>query len=243
MNKLITIVFIILGNTTITYAQNSNKDSLFLRKAIQNTIQVYYDNIGEQAAKYSGSQYPGYIVSFADGHPYFKVNALNKGTINYDGVLFTDVALLYDEVADCVVLQDSTHRIQLVNEKLKTFSILDDHFERIEKKENNKSNMSTGFYQLLAAGKVNLYKREAKHLLEKYSNNNELTILFEIATSYYIKKEGQFFEITNKKSLFNVLGDYSKDLVQFAKKEQLSFSNDKDLMLISVVNHYNKIAQ
>ena len=133
MNKLIAFVLIIISFSTLSHAQNSNQDSIFLKTAIENTVQIYYNNIGEQAAKFNGVQYPGYTVSFADGHPYFKENALNKGSILYDGVLFKDVNLLYDEVADCVVFQDSTHRIQLINEKLKSFSIANDQFERIEK--------------------------------------------------------------------------------------------------------------
>jgi hypothetical protein len=244
--KIYSSLFFLLGCSLTTAAQNSNKDSLFLKTAIHNIQQVYYENIGEQAAKYNGSQYPGYTVSFADGHPYFKVNALSKGSILYDGVKFEEVALLYDEVADCVVLQDSTHRIQLVNEKLKKFSILDDHFERIEipeKLHNNKVNIATGFYQILVAGKVNLYKKEVKHIIEKYSNNNELSILFEVSTFYYIKKDGLFFEVPNKKSIYSILGENAKELIQFAKKEHLNFSNEKNMMLTSLVNHYNKIAQ
>ncbi len=242
MNKLFVVVFIILSFTTLTHAQNSNKDSLFLKTAIENTVQVYYNHIGDQATKFNGVQYPGYTVSFADGHPYFKVNALNKGSILYDGVLFKDVDLLYDLVADCVVLQDSTHRIQLVNEKLKSFSILEDHFERVENNEANKTNITTGFYQVLTEGKATLYKKETKQIKEKYTNNNELSTLFEITTHYFIKKEGKFFEINNKRSVYTILEPYSKELNQFAKKEKLNYNRDKDFMLSSLVSHYNKIA-
>lgn len=242
MKKIIAVVFIMIGINAFSYAQNNNKDSLFLKTAVENTLQVYYNNIGDQAAKFNGVQYPGYTISFADGHPYFKVNVLNKGSILYDGVLFKDVDLLYDEVADCVVFQDSTHRIQLVNEKLKSFSILEDRFERIENNEANKTNITTGFYQILAEGKATLYKKETKQIKEKYTNNNELSTLFEITTHYFIKKESQFFEINNKKSVFAILEPYSKDLVQFAKKEKLNYNRDRDFMLTSIISHYNKIA-
>ena len=243
MNKIFSIVFIIIFFSTLSHAQNSNKDSILLKAAIENTLQVYYNNIGEQATKFNGVQYPGYTVSFADGHPYFKINALNKGSILYDGVFFKDVDLLYDEVADCIVLQDSTHRIQLINEKLKSFTILEDQFERIEKNELKKVNIATGFYQILSEGKATLYKKETKQIKEKYTNNNELSTLFEITTNYFIKKEGQFFEINNKKSVYTILEPYSKELNQFTKKEKLNYNRDKDFMLTSLVSHYNKIAQ
>jgi hypothetical protein len=87
-----------------------------------------------------------------------------------------------------------------------------------------------------------LYKKETKQIKEKYTNNNELSTLFEITIKYFIKKEGQFFEINSKKSVYTLLEPYSKELNQFAKKEKLNYNRDKDFMLSSLVSHYNKIA-
>ena len=70
-----------------------------------------------------------------------------------------------------------------------------------------------------------------------------MSTLFEITTNYFIKKEGQFFEINNKKSVYTILEPYSKELNQFTKKEKLNYNRDKDFMLTSLVSHYNKIAQ
>ena len=61
------------------------------KNAINNSIQIYHNGIGDQAAKFNGSQYQGYTVSFSDGHPYFKADVLAKGKIVYDGVLFENV--------------------------------------------------------------------------------------------------------------------------------------------------------
>ena len=79
-------------------AQTNIDDSIILKNAINNTIQIYHNGIGDQAAKFNGSQYQGYTVSFSDGHPYFKADVLAKGKIVYDGVLFENVNLLYDSL-------------------------------------------------------------------------------------------------------------------------------------------------
>ena len=224
-------------------AQLSSKDSLFLKNAIHNTTQVYYNQIGDQAAKLNGSQYPGYTVSFSDGQPYFKENALSKGSINYDGVYFDNVQLLYDEVQDCVVLQDSTHRIQLVNEKLKSFSLQDAHFERLEKETTASPVIETGFYQVLASGKVNLYKKETKHMIDKFTNSTELAVLFEIQEKYFLLKDSHYYKINNKKSFYSLLDNKNKELIQYTKKAGLSYNKDRDKMLTSVVDFYNSINQ
>jgi hypothetical protein len=236
----------IMGISCITAspinAQLKSKDSALLKQAIQNTIQVYHEGIGDQAAKFNGSQYQGYTVSFSDGQPYFKANVLSNGSIIYDGVFFENVKLLYDEVADCVVLQDSTHRIQLVNERLSAFSVQESNFERLVKKENSPLH-STGFYEVLTKGKTTLYKKETKKMIDKFSNANELAVLFEIHHYYYIQKGDQFFEIKKKKDLFKILLDQENAITKFITEERLNYRKAKDLMLTKVIEYYNNLNQ
>jgi hypothetical protein len=245
INKYL-ICIILLGVLSIhsnrINAQLSSKDSSLLKQAIQNTLQVYHNGIGDQAAKFNGSQYQGYTVSFSDGHPYFKANELLKGSILYDGVLFENVNLLYDEVADCVVLQDSTHRIQLVNERLSAFSIQENNFERLLKKDNAPL-ISTGFYEVLAEGKIKLYKKETKKMIDKFSNANELAVLFEIHQYYYIQKGDKFFEIKRKADLFNLLSDQANAITKYIADEHLNYRKAKDIMLTKVIDYYNNLNQ
>ncbi len=223
-------------------AQLNKNDSLLLKKSLQNAVKVYHDGIGDQAAKFNGSQYQGYTVSFSDGHPYFKNNVLANGSIIYDGVLFENIKLLYDEVADCVVLQDSTHRIQLVNERLSAFSLQESNFEHLIKKENSTLH-STGFYEVLTKGKTTLYKKETKKMIDKFSNANELAVLFEIHHYYYIQRGDQFFEIKKKKDLFKILSDQEKAIVKYITDEHLNYRKAKDMMLIKVIDYYNLLNQ
>jgi len=223
-------------------AQLNTKDSTFLKQAIKQTIQVFHNGIGDQAAKYNGSQYQGYTVSFADGQPYFKANQLAKGSIVYDGVEFENVHLLYDEVEDCVILQDSTHRIKLVNERLSAFSVQGSNFERIIKKGNTPIH-STGFYEVLTKGKLSLYKKETKKMIDKFSNANELAVLFEIHHYYYVKKGDSYFEISKKKDLFKILSDKEKEINQYLSDEHLNYRKAKDVTLTKVIDYYNTLNQ
>jgi hypothetical protein len=223
-------------------AQLNKNDSLFLKKSVQNAVKVYHDGIGDQAAKFNGSQYQGYTVSFSDGHPYFKNNLLANGSIIYDGVQFENIKLLYDEVADCVVLQDSTHRIKLVNERLSAFSLQESNFEYLIKKDNSPLH-STGFYEVLSKGKTNLYKKETKKIIDKFSNANELAVLFEIHHYYYIQRGDKFFEIKKKKDLFKMLSDQEKEITKYITDEHLNYRKAKDIMLTKVIDYYNQLNQ
>ena len=220
-------------------AQTNVDDSIILKNAINNSIQIYHNGIGDQAAKFNGSQYQGYTVSFSDGHPYFKADVLAKGKIVYDGVLFENVNLLYDEVADCVILQDSSHRIKLVGERLSSFSIQENNFERLNKIGNSQL-INTGFYEVLTKGNLSLYKKEVKRMIDKFSNSNELAVIFEIHQYYYLKKDNQYYQIQRKKDLFQLMGNDEKEIKNFIEIEHLNFRKSKEILLTKVVDFYNQ---
>jgi len=155
-------------------------------------------------------------------------------------VVFNNVDLLYDEVKDCVILQDSTHRIQLVSQRLQGFTVFNQPFVRLEKDANTPI-VASGFYQILYDGEIKLYKKEVKIITEKFTNTPELKVLFEKVFYYYIKKGNRFYPIEKKKDFLKILNDKGKDLNDFIINERLNFRKDKDNTLIKIVTYYNQI--
>jgi hypothetical protein len=221
-------------------AQLSSKDSLIYTTAVKNIIATYHKNIGDQTGKYNGSQNAGYTVSFYEGHPYFFKHELSKGSITYDNVVFDNIELLYDEAKDWVILQDSTHRIQLVSQRLQGFTIFDQPFVRLEKDANTPI-LASGFFQLLYDGDIKLYKKEVKIITEKFTYTPELSVLFEKVNYYYIKKGNRFYPIVKKKDFLKILYDKCKDLNDFISNEHLNFRKDKDNTLTKIVAYYDQI--
>jgi len=242
LKKFLFIVLLISSLTSFKTlnAQLSAKDSLIYATAIHNVLANYHTKIGDQTGKYNGSQNAGYTVSFYEGHPYFFKHELSKGSITYDNVVFNNVDLLYDEAKDWVILQDSTHRIQLVSQRLQGFTIFDQPFVRLEKDANTPI-VASGFYQLLYDGEIKLYKREVKIITEKFTNTPELKVLFEKLNYYYIKKGNHFYPIVKKKDFLKILNDKGKELNDFISVEHLNFRKDKDNTLTKVVAYYDKL--
>ena len=239
------ILFILVFISMLTpfdtvHAQRSAKDSLIYATAINNVVANYHTKIGDQTGKYNGSQNAGYTVSFYEGHPYFFKHELSKGSITYDNVVFNNVDLLYDEAKDWVILQDSTHRIQLVSQRLQGFTIFDQPFVRVEKDANTPI-VASGFYQLLYDGEIKLYKREVKIITEKFTYSPDLAVLFEKVNYYYIKKGTHFYPIVKKKDFIKILNDKGKELNDFISAEHLNFRKDKDNTLTKVVAYYDKL--
>jgi len=236
----ITVFVALLTPFKALNAQLSAKDSLIYTESANNIVVLSHKNIGDQTGKYNGSQNAGYTVSFYEGHPYFFKHELSKGSITYDNVVFDNVALLYDEAKDWVILQDSTHRIQLVSQRLQGFTLFDQPFIRLEKNVNTPI-VSTGFYQVLYDGKIKLYKKEVKIITEKFTNTPELKVLFEKINYYYIKKADRFYPIEKKKDFLKILNDKGKNLNDFISDSKLNFRKDKDNTLTKLLTYYDQL--
>jgi hypothetical protein len=220
-------------------AQLSSKDSSLLKSSINNALTFYDQNIGEQSGKFNGSQNIGYPQGVIEKNPYFQSSNFSKGYILYNQVYYPNVNLLFDEVADLVVLQDSSHKIELISEKLDGFGIGISKFQYIVKKDANSNDLlRTGFYQVMVEGSASLYKKVSKKVTEKIVGS-ELTYLIETSTYYYLLKQNKYTEIQSKKTIFRLLKDKEKELRKYAKAQHLNYRKDKDNMLSNVVEYYN----
>jgi hypothetical protein len=142
--------FILVGILFVSHhltAQLAVNDSIFYQKAIHHSIALYHQSLGDQSGLYNGSQYAGYQFTFKeDGHSYFYKD-YTKGSIVYDQVLYSDIDLLYDEVADVIILKDGSRFIELINNKISRFAIGNNVFVHIEKEAAN--TIKSGFYNVL----------------------------------------------------------------------------------------------
>ena len=80
-------------------------------------------------------------------------------------------------------------------------------------------------------------------MIDKFSNANELAVLFEIHHYYYIRKGDSFFEIKKKKDLFKVLADQENAISKYISDEHLNYRKAKDIMLTKVIDFYNFLNQ
>lgn len=236
-------LFLLLAYASKLTAQTVSEDSLLYQRAIDNAVALYHKSIGNQSALYNGSQYVPYSFKFKEGgHPFFFKDVFTKGSIIYDNVLYPDIQLLYDEVGDFIILKDSFHYTKLISQRIAGFSFLSNKFIRIEKDSLSRSLISTGFYNLLYAGKVLVLKKEVKTISEEAVSSSEgLLRSIQISHYYYIKKNNEYFPIRSKKSLLAVFKDQKNEIQQYIKNNNLNFRKDRDNMLAKVSAFYDQL--
>jgi hypothetical protein len=226
------------------FAQLSADDSVFFQKAINNTVAFYHQSLGDQSGLYNGIEHAGYPFAFeAGGHPFFYSAAATTGTIIYNNIMYPNANLHYDELADVLVFEDSTHRIQLISERVTRFTIAENNFIRIVK-DSSGSVLPTGFYNLLYEGNTAVLKKEVKKIREELRSNSEGILRhIEITNYYYIKKNNEYYPVKGKKWVLNLFKDHKNEMQQYIKNNKLSFKHDRDNMLKQLTAYYDRLTK
>jgi hypothetical protein len=234
------LICVILSTFTIEIsAQPASSDNVFYKNAVNNAIKLYHQSSGDQSGIYNGSQYGGYNFPFKEGHPYFSTDQFTMGSIEYDGVVYDSVMLLYDEIIEVVVMQNVVIRVQLITDKIAGFKIVNNNFIRIVKDSNSSSLISTGFYNLLYEGNITLLKKEVKSIREQITNTDGLLRFVDQKIHYYIKEADTYHTIKRKKDLLELFSSHKKQVQQYIRENHLSYRKDRDNTLIKVTAYYD----
>jgi len=229
--------------TCITSAQTNSSDTSNYAIAVQNALSAYHQYLSPQTSLYNGAEYVDYAYTLTEGIPFFETAKFNNGSVKYDGVLYQNVPILYDEVLGGVVIQDIYGRgkIMLNTEKVTEFNLLNQHFVRLSPDSTAKSPIRPGFYDLLYEGNTNLYKRQTKKILETVMVSVGLRRVVDEQDEYFIRKGTSFYTVNKKRDVLNIMKDKKKDVQQFIRKNRLNIRRDKDVALIKITAYYDQL--
>jgi hypothetical protein len=148
--------------------------------------------------------------------------------------------MLYDIVKDQVIILDfqKVYKINLPADRIQQFSLLGHLFVRLTRDASG--DIRTGFYDQLYSGKIALFARREKRVMEKYSNIQISKVVIS-GNSYYIKKDGVYYTIKNKSSLLSVLKNKKKDVQQYWKSNHVKFKKEPEKAMILAVKYYDQI--
>jgi uncharacterized membrane protein YgaE (UPF0421/DUF939 family) len=90
---------------------------------------------------------------------------------------------------------------------------------------------ASAFFQIIASGKISLYKRVYKKIIEsKDYGSATANKSFDNHVAYYVLQSGNLSKISiNKKSLIGLLPNKEKEITDYLKKEKTDFKKDSDL--------------
>ena len=213
MPKIVCILPLLLI-TTISINCQTSTDNEELYKWFDTTVGV------ENTELINGTAYTEKYRSRNDNHKFYSSSSFQAGDIVYDGQHYFDVAMKYDihddEIIVIIPTQTRSYTIQLIKEKVDSFSINDSDFIPI----NNLTNHNNGFYEIIFKNSnLAFYKKNIK-TSNKYFFDRSILYSFKNKDQYLLYFKGEYHKITKpRKGLIKLFPKYEKDINLFYKSQ------------------------
>jgi hypothetical protein len=237
--KIVTLLITCFVPISILSAQ-PQADTIFLNRAIENAIRQYEVSLNNQSLLHNGTQYIE-PTQVNEHHPFFFSDDWVMGTIEYDGEEFFNVPILYDLTGDKVVTESHNgNEIELIRDKLISFTMAEHHFIRISNKTNN-GLPRTGFYDVLYDGPHRIVALRSKSNDQRIS---EQTVIkdFEEKNRYFIFNNGRYTPANSRSAIVKVLVDEKAALKKYSKKMSLDFQKNREYSLATLAAYYDKLS-
>ena len=233
---------ILLSGCMQTHAQQPAADPVTANTpAVAGAIMVFHQSAGLQSQLYNGRTHIGYPPNML-GSAYYLSNDAQLGAVEYDHILFEQVPLWYDEVREKLVVRhfNVVSTFELWSERVSRFWIGTHPFIRLVQQTGNTAHApATGFYEVLASGKLDLLARRKK-LLTDVIENLEVKKRVENNESFFARMNGTYYSVNNQRSLLSLINDKKKQVQQYMKKNGWKFRRDPENYLIKAVTYYNQ---
>ncbi|TSD64915.1 hypothetical protein FFF34_013535 [Inquilinus sp. KBS0705] len=229
--------------TAITcFAQGPDADTLSRQAMIDDIVDSFNKNIGDQSHLYNGPEYTFYDPAIK-GNAYYKDDAnFLTGRVEYDGFVYKDVSLLYDLNKDVLVLQlpSKVIKLALIKDRVQNFDMDNHHFVNINADTISKpGSIPSGFYDRLYNGKIDMLVRREKNIQSTSNAEN----YFNASTNIYIKKGGIYTKVSGKGDVLDVLKDKKDALKKYIRSNNIKFGDDEELATVRVVSYYDQLTQ
>jgi hypothetical protein len=230
-----------------TFGQTGQSDTVNSQRALNNITANFYITIGQQSRLYSGHEYLPYERSIK-GTALYPLDAETWaiGEVNYDGIVYKGVPLMYDVYKDVLIslLYNHFSMYTLLTERVNSFTFSGHHFVRVnaEALVDDKSGIVTGFYDQLYGGKTEVLARRTKTIQNSTNQTLALETYFIAHDDYYIKKGNAYYKVGGQSSFMNALKDKKQALQKYMKDNSFRFRADPEAAMARLAAYYDQIS-
>lgn len=217
-------------------------DSNWLRKASQNSLQIYAATIGPNDPVFNGREFITYGQKIT-GSPFYLSEDLQTGMLEYNSYEYTNISFAYDLMIDRIVIKpyEGSHHIILPVEKTGRFSVQGHDFFRPEQDSLHTGLSDTGFYEILYPGKSKLVSKRSKAI--QYHPGETTEYVYDSFSRYFAFDGRSFREWKGKNDLFRFFGKSDKALKQLLKENTALYKNNREKMFADAAALYDQLAR
>ena len=187
---------------------------------------------------FTGQEHTGYSPDI-EGTAYYGNDQWQKGSLVYRDVVYPDVRLKYDLVADRLIVQhyNGFTGVTLFTPRIQSFSLDGKNFETLPANAVNRLPLS-GIYEVLVKGEVSIYAKRMKSIQESTKSGRvERSILSR--ETYYASKDGVFYPIKKEKHLLDLMPERKNEIHTLLREKGLRFKKQMERTLVASAEYYN----
>lgn len=194
---------------------------------------------------YSGPEYLDYARRYSTrvGHQFFLSPEKQPGSVLYNHHHFEGLQLAYDIVLDQLVLQHATSplSLRLINENVESFTLAGHRFIRLVPDSAAAGTLSTGYYEVLVEGPVQLLARRVKQMQKKLNQDKAYTQFFSM-DKLFIRKAGVYYPVSKKSSVTRLFADRSKEVQRYVQEHKLRFRKARrEADIVELTRYYGSL--
>ena len=213
---------------------NAQEDGTQTNSSAFNTEKHFY---GSEPI-FTGQEHSGYSPDI-EGTAYYGSDQWQNGSVVYRDVVYPDVRLKYDLVADRLIVQhyNGFTGVTLFTPRIQSFSLEEKNFENLSANTVNRLPLS-GIYEVLVKGEVSIYAKRLKSIQESTKSGRvERSIVS--GESYYASKDGVFYPIKKEKHLLDLMPDRKNEIHTLLREKGLRFKKQMERALVASAEYYN----
>jgi hypothetical protein len=213
---------------------------------VKETFAVNFNkNVGPQSQLFNGKELTYYDPTIKGNAWFMDKRDWSAGSVFYDGYFYNNVQLIYDLYKDRValLLNNKVTGVILLSERVKNFTLLNHTFIYVKHDSLSRKTVETGFYDELYGGKIKLLARREKSI-QTASTATSTESYFSSTVDYYLFKNGDYFPVSSKSSVLDILKDHKRELQQFISQNDLQFNKTgREDAMVKVAEYYDHLTK
>lgn len=178
-----------------------------------------------------------------ENNMYYSTDKFSKGDVCYDNQTYLDVNLKYDIYKDELIInpygESEYIGIILIQQKIESFAINDTKFVKIEKRENNLPEFTTGFYEEKKIAPDFIFYIKYHKDIQKGINDNGVFYNFKENNSFFIDLKNKTYRIKSKNDIIRLFPDQKKQINAFYFMNTEIQKSDLNEFMKKLMKHIN----
>ena len=222
---------------SVIHAQTLKPDSAS-RTPIEKAESFFNTYIKQQTRLFNGPSFKNYGSNVIGSANFENDSTFISGNVIYEGMLFTDVPLMYNIYEDKVIsLRNKSTMFSLVSPKVSDFYLKNHHFTYINVLDTTKSVIKPGFFDVLYEGQLKILAKRSKKL-DLSLNSKEVVYYFTPKTTYYVENGDKYSVITSESSFMNLFKDKKNEFKKHLKDNKINFKKKPEEAMILLAKYY-----